>query len=1242
MAAHAHPALSLKPLAAAIARQCRWTALALVPSLVFAGPGGEQVVHGTVDVARPDANTTTVTQGSHSAVVNWHSFSVGGQEYVQFVQPDASAAILNRVTGGNASSILGRIDANGRVFLVNPQGVYFGPGAKVDTSAFVASTLDIDDGDFIGGRYVFAKAKGAPDGVIANAGTLEGEQFVALLGDRVANEGLVQARLGTVALAAGAKISLQLDAAGLVNFAVDEATAAAQAGVENTGEIVAHGGRVLMTAKVADDLVATAVNNTGVVRAVGIDEDGGEIFLRGAGGKVVNSGTLDASGANGGRVLVAAADGDVELGDGAVVTAAGTDSGAGGTVRLIAQDSLAVSRGAAVDARGGENGGKGGFVEVSAHRGALELEGDVRAGAGGEVLIDPARLGITGGGGAPSGDSSLATVGKGFIEGLLNANTDVTLIASDEIFASGGPFTVAATGTGALTLGIGNLDLVPSSEFGGSGCSLGACSFVGIPNGSYKVYYGQPTGNINLSGININIRGDFTAAAGSTAGNVALGDIVAANVGINLTNTGLTTGNVTTGAINVGGGNVEIEAGWMTGNVSTGLVTAGTLFINERDGYGVTVGNVQLGGVHATRTIHGHAGIDSGKFLIGANGLTVAAGGSDSAELYLEALGGEIDVTGPISVTGPNSASGTSAYVYGRRINLRGDVNVSGGGYASVSFETDNGDIKVGGNLNVAARDNAYVDLHADAGDISIGGGLNVTGGSEASIDLNAHDGNIIVSGDLSATGKDAEIDLEADGRVTLRNVSANATGGDADVILSGEGGIEIGALDVRAQEKANLEIWNGEDSDYGSGDITFGGPLTITGDEAYGEIWNSWGSVRFNADVRAEGTDPTYGSVLYIYGNSGVSTGQGARLESGQLALGTGGNGTIDVRTKASAILLMDGAPGANSNVSIDNTLYGGFMTLFAYRTDDDHIYYQSGSNSYDELGADYDAFRLRAAGDVYIGGNIAARSMLIDVSGGTLTVADRLLIGDGSLPPEYGDPASLLFLSHAVRPDGKRIGVPQLNGAATFGPNAAFRARYGISLAGGLTLADPDTPYLAFVTDGPLSLGPGVFNAGSTAVDVVAQFTAYTRTAPIHIEESAPYGAFAGSGPVFTNSDHFSRLPGTTLIIGTLGTWSGPHVGNVEIGNYGIVDIGDQNILFGTLGNTIGAGNIRSTGFIGGIMSGGLLERVFATPIVNEFDAEDDGDRKRKDYAGVEEGGGGGEESLIAQRSNTGQVCE
>jgi hypothetical protein len=83
-------------------------------------PRNGTVVSGQVGIGVPSANALTVTQSSSRAIVNWGSFSVGQPDSVVFVQPDASAAILNRVTGSAPSTIAGQITGNGQVFLVNP------------------------------------------------------------------------------------------------------------------------------------------------------------------------------------------------------------------------------------------------------------------------------------------------------------------------------------------------------------------------------------------------------------------------------------------------------------------------------------------------------------------------------------------------------------------------------------------------------------------------------------------------------------------------------------------------------------------------------------------------------------------------------------------------------------------------------------------------------------------------------------------------------------------------------------------------------------------------------------------------------------------------------------------------------------------------------------------------------------------------------------------------------------------
>ena len=641
---------TITPLAAAI-RYARWplaswASLALLPGAALAGPQGEQVAAGIVNVTRPNAQTTRVQQGSEKAIVNWHSFSVGGQEYVQFVQPGSTAAILNRVVGGQESQILGQISANGRVFLVNPQGVYFGPGAKVDAAGLTASTLDIGDQDFMAGRYVFAKQAGAGDAEVRNAGEIEADQYAVLIGDRVANEGVVEARLGTVALASGSRVSLQLDETGLVNFAVDEATLAAQAGVTNTGELLAQGGRVLMTAKVASDLVATAVNNAGVVRATGIDEDdGGAIVLRGVGGDVVNSGIVDASGANGGRVALVS-DRDVTVTAGARVTATGEGAGKGGVVRLITDQNLTVQTGAEVRAAGGADGGQGGFVEVSAIKGALRVDfAAVDPGQGGALLIDPATLTIAVGSTGPVNGSSegttTTTVGAGYIEGKLNNGVDVLLVATDEINAGPGVTSITATGAGDLSIWNGTI-----SGFASYGFFSGSV-------GSLPTFTPSTGGNIFLSGVDIHIAGVFHAQAGWQDGELGIGDVTAHGIqlygGLNIgaridagelhaTGGAVTLGADAISAEKVQGRSVDVSGAPPGLGVAASQVNFGKM--GQADGVVATEGDVTIF-ADTVNVIGNIKSTSTGRAEISLQTDTAAGGGRDGRHHHQRRLDGE-------------------------------------------------------------------------------------------------------------------------------------------------------------------------------------------------------------------------------------------------------------------------------------------------------------------------------------------------------------------------------------------------------------------------------------------------------------------------------------------------------------------------------------------------------------------------------------------------------------------------
>jgi filamentous hemagglutinin family protein len=284
-------------------RLCASTILAGLLTLACAAgahalPMGGQVAAGGASMTAGPGNLT-VNQSTSSAVINWQSFSIGQGEAVAFVQPNSQSVALNRVLGADPSSILGSLSANGKVFLVNPNGVLFASGAQVNVAGLVASTLDITDADFMAGRYHFA---GTSRETVRNQGSINADGgYVALLGANVSNDGVISARLGSVALGAGEAITLDVAGDGLLSVAVDKG--AVDALVANGGLIQADGGKVMLSARAAGQLLRTAVNNTGVIEARTLQNRDGSISLMGdADSGVVNvSGRLDASAPNGGN-----------------------------------------------------------------------------------------------------------------------------------------------------------------------------------------------------------------------------------------------------------------------------------------------------------------------------------------------------------------------------------------------------------------------------------------------------------------------------------------------------------------------------------------------------------------------------------------------------------------------------------------------------------------------------------------------------------------------------------------------------------------------------------------------------------------------------------------------------------------------------------------------------------------------------------------------------------------------------
>jgi filamentous hemagglutinin family protein len=295
----------------------------------LAQPAGGVVSAGSATIGGTSGNMT-ITQTTPNVAINWQSFGVKAGESVQFVQPGSSSVALNRVIGANPSGIFGSLSSNGKVFLVNPNGILFGQGASVNVGGLVASTLAISDANFMANNYKFS---GAGTGSVVNQGTINAADggYVALLGANVSNEGVIAAKLGTVALAAGNAVTLDMAGDKLLNVTVDQG--AVNALVENGGMLRADGGQVLMTTQAAGSLLSNAVNNTGVVQAQTlVTGENGTIKLLGGmeTGTMNVAGLLDASapnGGNGGFVETSAA--KVKVQNGARVTTAAVQGNTG-------------------------------------------------------------------------------------------------------------------------------------------------------------------------------------------------------------------------------------------------------------------------------------------------------------------------------------------------------------------------------------------------------------------------------------------------------------------------------------------------------------------------------------------------------------------------------------------------------------------------------------------------------------------------------------------------------------------------------------------------------------------------------------------------------------------------------------------------------------------------------------------------------------------------------------------------
>ncbi|MCF6212356.1 MAG: filamentous hemagglutinin N-terminal domain-containing protein, partial [Gammaproteobacteria bacterium] len=971
-----------------------------VSPLAMAGPDGGQVVGGSGSIVHT-GNTTTINQSTQNMAIDWQSYDVNANERVQYLQPNASSISLNRILSQSGSTIAGRIDANGQVILVNPNGVFFTPTAIVNVGGIIASGLNIQPNDFMNGRYIFNEVLGT-EGAVINSGMINASLGgnVALIGKQVENDGLIVANLGSVTLAAGKQAVLTFDQGGLLGVRVSQETLQEELGVDpaviNSGEIQAEGGRVLLSASTSRDVFSQAVNTGDLEQAtsVVVHEDGS--FSLGGGADVINTGSIDtsttandqdagrivligenvtssgelradAANGNGGEIELHAQDTTLLTG-GSLTSARSEREGRGGTVKVLGDNvglfdqSVVNASGAngggrifiggdqegnnplipnaefiylsedsqvftdALDngnggrlitfatdtariygdlfARGGINGGDGGFIETSGLIG-FQIAGAPDAssyqGEAGTWLIDPYNITVT-------NSRNNASVSSPFIPGGEDARIHVidiknALSGTDVIIRTRGEAGVGSKGDitfdrdGDLNYNdTGTTRTLTLDAAGDITFEAGSRIFDRDSNSQDSLNVELLAGGaVILEGA---VGGQAAASITTQGGDFIVGDpdnsIIPAgftNIPTSFTNNGTIT---TTGAENQGGGAITID-------------TSGTLTSTGLTANGGVAGNNAIGRAAGAVTLNAGTGI----ILTGP----VTATGSPGDHGYDSGAGGAVlitSTTGAIDIQAGIDVSG------GHGDGDNDNHPASGGDAGSVSITADNGAVTVS---TITANGGNSAGNDSDNSRRAGNGGTIAISGSEITLNNNL----------LSIGGMDSESNegngaaITLDGPVTLANSiildARGATRGDIDF---------NGTLDGTTARAENLTL-------YGRG-ITFSGSAG-SGTRLGNLVMDATGVV--DADAHSIATHS-------------LTVSQSAAFTSGTIDTANAGNTGGNITITADQITLNDDLDaGGASDGTVALTLNSAGSVTLARTTDFTSAVILTGSTGTDTLTA-------------------------------------------------------------------------------------------------------------------------------------------------------------------------------------------------------------------------------------------------------------------------------------------------
>lgn len=785
-----------------------------ITSQTHANPAGGQVEAGVANIEQ-QASRMDINQASQKAVINWQGFNIDRGEQVNFNQPNRDASTLNRVIGNDPSTILGKMTANGNVYLVNQNGILVGKDAQINVGSLIASTANISTRDFMAGRMDFNQP-GKADARIVNQGHITAQQggLVALVAPGVENHGVITAKLGKIALAGSDTFTLDFYGDQLINLAVskDQLNAIHTAEgkplahyVNQSGEIIAQGGLVNLSASSAKAVIDSLINVKGTIQAQSLGNNQGAITIQGDNHtRIDTSGNLDVSApddnSHAGKITLRA--GQVNLkddtqidasaqGQGGTVLVGGDYQGSGEGIRAksttvgqevsINADSLDAGNGGKVivwadghthfdgniSARGGQSRGNGGLIEVSGKH-TLHYDGNVDAsskhGKAGQLLLDPGDLTVKA---MTSAENKLAA--KPDANGNLTTNTDAAVNVqkvnyllqngTNVALKAGRDLTVAAKIDGRATNGVA-----------GAGLSLNAGRHAKL---NEDILTNNGAINIKADGGNISMAQGKRLDAGNNSINLNANQNIEAqhlvtSGAVNLKAGGAVTFNQTLagtaapnqlaqgiGNINVDGQSIAIKGNVKTNNGVQNYLARGGNFTLDK-GTGSELNRLDSGTAKVTIGTTGAGNVNlNGTVLAKQAGLkiTTEAGDVNIRENLGFSKPGKANEPDPANAVGSVQVKTGGKIFIDKDWNIAGNSAPCGGGDCSVKLiQTGGNDIVINGRIRTATG-NILIGSD-DLGKTNFGKGQIHLGNS---IFTDGEGGNITINGNLHLvnSGKD-------------------------------------------------------------------------------------------------------------------------------------------------------------------------------------------------------------------------------------------------------------------------------------------------------------------------------------------------------------------------------------------------------------------------------------------------------------------------------------------------------